>query len=383
MQSALLMSKLDAATVDAPPLNALAQTLLDGADDTKSLPSFDTLASTLGLPGDHSANASEALPTARLPRRVIDGAASDAERALWRAYSAAGIHELLSCELIDALAAHIKARLGAVVLSGLAGRADLNGLRATVLGPVLEGGRVPVRVAKTGECVRAKVANVHGGSSGELPLCLEVGAGCGALAHHLAARLHGWARVVATDNGREPAAAATNVERVERVDAEEALRRHAPQLVLCSWHPSGLDWTREMRSAPSVIEYVLLGEADGSTCGDGWATWGVLPERYDEYGLDEDSVKPHEEDGFVRTTLGDVAKWQACRFDSAKARGFSTCVSFARRSSLPPAEKAGTLSPPIDDDEDLAASWERMQRSLAAGRAQRVGVEMAVDMTRE
>ena len=35
-----------------------------------------------------------------------------------------------------------------------------------------------------------------------------------------------------------------------------------------------------------------------------------------------------------------------------------------------------------DEDEPLEASWERMQRSLQAGRAQRLDVQMEVDVTK-
>jgi hypothetical protein len=171
---------------------------------------------------------------------------------------------------------------------------DLNGQWATVMGRQLEGGRIPVRVVATGECIRVKPINIFGGDGG-LPVCLEVGAGRGALAHHLSRRLYGYARVVATDSGRDPAArccgapasaanaaAATTTTSssfssasaspvaaddvptgafaVERLDAEAALSAHAPRIVLCSWMPSGIDWTCAMRACPSVHEYLLLGE---------------------------------------------------------------------------------------------------------------------------
>ena len=245
------------------------------------------------------------------------------------------------------------------------------------------------------ECVRAKVTNVYGGDT-KIPLCLEVGAGSGLLAAHLRAALDGWVRVVATDSdgqggGRHHPA---ELPAVETLDAESALARHAPRLVLCSWLPSGLDWTQAMRACESVREYILLGEADSSTCGDAWATWGVLPPRYDEYGLEEDSPKPYEADGFIRSALPDVARWTICRFDSMAARGFSSCVAFSRASTLPPLDPSPRAAPlsrsltqpheaadTIDNDEDLATSWERMQRSLAEGRAQRVAVQMDVDVT--
>ena len=179
---------------------------------------------------------------------------------------------------------------------------------------------------------------------------LEVGDG--ALAHHLSRRFYGFARVVATDSGCDlaarccgaPASAAnatttttsssaascsassspvaaadvpTGAFAVERLDAEAALSAHAPRIVLCSWMPSGIDWTRAMRACPSVHEYLLIGEPDGSTCGDGWATWGQLFDGYEEYGLDEESEPPFKEDGFVRAPCDEVSRYQRCRFDSA------------------------------------------------------------------
>ena len=68
-----------------------------------------------------------------------------------------------------------------------------------------------------------------------------------------------------------------------------------------------------------------------STCGDGWATWGVLPPNAEEYGLDEDSTAPYRADGFERRDLGAISDVQICRFDSTAARGYSRAVLFTRR----------------------------------------------------
>mmetsp|Transcript_44284 Transcript_44284/g.109644 ORF Transcript_44284/g.109644 Transcript_44284/m.109644 type:complete len:186 (+) Transcript_44284:347-904(+) len=185
----------------------------------------------------------------------------------------------MTAELVDALAARIKSRIGAVTMSGLVARADLNGHRATIVGP-LDGGRLPVRIAASGEGVCVRVSSAHGGCD-ELPVCLEVGAGSGALSHRLVQRLAGWARVMATDSGHDKIPTAGSF-CVERLDVDVAIEKFKPAVVLVSWHPSGLDWIRAMRASASVQEYILLGEADSSTCGDGWATWGVLPPRFDE-----------------------------------------------------------------------------------------------------
>ena len=55
---------------------------------------------------------------------------------------------------------------------------------------------------------------------------------------------------------------------------DEALQRHAPDLVLCCWQPLGMDLTAAMRATPSVREYVLVGEADSGMCGHHQLTWG-------------------------------------------------------------------------------------------------------------
>ena len=137
-------------------------------------------------------------------------------------------------------------------------------------------------------------------------------------------------------------------------------------------------------------ECLLSGEPDGSTCGDGWATWGRLFDRYEEYGLDEESEPPFKEDGFVRAPCDEVSRYQLCRFDSEVARSFSSCVAFTRRSAMPPeglaaaaaGEPAAAGEDTFGNEEDLAASWERMQRSVAAGRAQRLDVQMQMDVTK-
>lgn len=403
---AFLGSRLEAATADASPLNDEARALLSSQANTSvPLPPFAVLTAALGVPSER-ALPSALTPTARLPMRVLgkdagtEAQADDRERALWREITELGLHELLTAEMVDALADRIRARVSHAVLSGLAGRRDLNGQQATVLGPVDEKGRIPVRIEATRECVRARAANVHGSAHGcpladgdALPVVLEVGAGNGALAVRLASRLAGWARVVATDNGHARIRVGNDVE-VVSLDCEAALRRFTPRVVLCSWMPSGVDLTGAIRECQHVTEYILLGEADSSTCGDEWATWGIVPPNGDEYAIYEDTPKAFEADGFVRAPLESVSRWQVCRFDSAAVRGFSAAVCFTRRDapSLVDAADGATPAAPaedllnqdtIADGESLEASWERMQRSVAAGRAQRLDVQMNMDSVRQ
>ena len=57
---------------------------------------------------------------------------------------------------------------------------------------------------------------------------------------------------------------------------EAALEQFAPHIVLCCWQPLGRDWTCAIRSTASVKEYILVGQADSSMCGDARLTWGAI-----------------------------------------------------------------------------------------------------------
>ena len=418
--TALAFAQLEALTADAAPLSPEASECVAASTTAAGgAPSFAALASSLGIPATPAATDTDtdtdtdtaARPADRLPLRIVSGEATPAERSCWRAYAASGLHELLSQELIEALAARIKATLAAVTIRGLKQRPELNGEAAMVVGPLHEpSGRVPVRVIATGEHIRAKPQNVFAQQQqqkeeeeqaqaqeqeeqeagrrsaalvAQLPLLLECGAGNGVLAQRLSVALAGWARVAACDNGRDRiasgggAAAHETAVTVQRLSSEAAIERLQPSVVLVSWMPSGIDWTCHCRECPSVREYILLGERDGSTCGDGWATWGLVPDNGYEYGLDDDSPKPYAADGFVLTELADVSRWQICRFDSAAARGFSTAVAFTRADHHERLARQQALREADDaDGETLAESWERMQRSLAEGRAERLPIQI-------
>ena len=104
----------------------------------------------------------------------------------------------------------------------------------------------------------------------------------------------------------------------------------------------------------------------------------MLPENGYEYGLDEDSPKPYSADGFVQSELHEVGRWLICRFDSMLVRGFSSAVAFTRIERRERMLKAQRWEP---DNETLEQSWERMQRSLSAGRAQSLPVQLESRMT--
>jgi hypothetical protein len=124
------------------------------------------------------------------------------------------------------------------------------------------------------ELVRAIAARVGGRT------CLEVAAGDGTLA-----RLLGEAGlpVRATDDGSWGHAIAYPPE-VERLDAREAVARHAPRAVLCSWPPPGNAFERRILEAPGVELYVVVGSRHRFAAGD----WDAYERQRDfEWGVDE------------------------------------------------------------------------------------------------
>ena len=122
-----------------------------------------------------------------------------AQRGAWAAFAEEhGMYELVSRELVEALAAYIVARAPSLCASD---------------------GSVTLRI-------------------------LECGAGNGELCHHmrqalLAARAD--ATLMANDNGSWPLPGGLQFEGIEPISYRAALRQHAPHLVLSSWMPMGVD----------------------------------------------------------------------------------------------------------------------------------------------
>jgi len=85
--------------------------------------------------------------------------------------------------------------------------------------------------------------------------CLEIAAGDGTLSRFLADR---GVTITATDDYswnhevRYP-------EHVIRRDAGDALREHAPEVVLCSWPPAGNSFERQVFRTKSVQMYIVIG----------------------------------------------------------------------------------------------------------------------------
>ena len=54
---------------------------------------------------------------------------------------------------------------------------------------------------------------------------------------------------------------------VEVLGYQEALNKYSPNTVLACWMELGHDWTAAFRQTSSMVEYILIGEADSGVCG--------------------------------------------------------------------------------------------------------------------
>jgi hypothetical protein len=176
---------------------------------------------------------------------------------------------------------------------------------------------------------------------------LEVGAGTGRLTWHLrhqvlaqlppaaAARV----RLLASDVQGSTATVAAGLRGpvpVVRATAAAAIQRYRPTLVLAAWMSKDEDWTPAFRAAPSVREYVLMGERDYGVSGTPHGTWGIAPR-----GTPADKAQPAwVREGFVRMDLERLSLLQVCRTDSPAVRFHCKTVVFRR--TLSPAA-SGTV----------------------------------------
>ena len=155
--------------------------------------------------------------------------------------------------------------------------------------------------------------------------------------------------IVATDDG------SWNIQprgSVERMSVSQAMKRYGPQnsllannnsaphqlIVLCSWMPMGIDWTRNFRQA-GADEYILIGECDDGGCGHNWDTWGnpnFRDEEMDTDGADNQLIKKntlepeYRVDGFERKNMDDLSALQFSRYDS-RISSLTQTVSFRTR----------------------------------------------------
>jgi len=124
----------------------------------------------------------------------------------------------------------------------------------------------------------------------------------------------------------------------EQLPSDQHVRR--PQvIVICSWMPMGQDWTSFFRNA-GVDEYILIGEADDGSCGDNWLTWGN--QAFHDKNTEEEDAKsqrnddnsvsptlPYVIDGYQRSEMDDLRKFQFSSFDLAVSKSSMT-VSFRK-----------------------------------------------------
>lgn len=94
--------------------------------------------------------------------------------------------------------------------------------------------------------------------------CLEIAAGDGTLARFLAVR---GVSITATDD-HSWQSRVTYPGDVQREDARTALRRHQPEVVVCSWPPPGNTFERWVFETPSVDLYVVIGSRQEHSAGD-------------------------------------------------------------------------------------------------------------------
>ncbi|KAJ9444128.1 hypothetical protein DIPPA_20915 [Diplonema papillatum] len=131
---------------------------------------------------------------------------------------------------------------------------------------------------------------------------LEVGCGRGYFARLLEEDLE--APVIATDS--EP------FEGVERLGYQDALARHAPRVVFCSWMPHGEDWTPAFRGCPSVVRYYLMGPPSVTATPEAW----TLPES--------------ERANWTAMHLAAADKFNVCKLDSPEDANNSITLLFTR-----------------------------------------------------
>ncbi|WP_306213729.1 methyltransferase domain-containing protein [Actinoplanes sp. RD1] len=126
--------------------------------------------------------------------------------------------------------------------------------------------------------------------------CLEIAAGDGTLSRFLA---DAGVRITATDDYSWNDSI-TFPESVLREDARTALRKHRPQVVICSWPPAGNSFEQYVFTTPTVEQYIVIGSRHEAATGN----WAAYREQTD-FALAEDPalgrlVLPPEVDHAVR-----------------------------------------------------------------------------------
>ncbi len=111
--------------------------------------------------------------------------------------------------------------------------------------------------------------------------CLEIGAGDGTLARFLKEQ---GVQLGATDN-HEWEKSVAYPDWMEKMDAREALKKYAPEVVICSWPPAQNDFEREVFSTPTVQLYIVIGSRHQFAFGN-WKDYT----RQTAFSLEEDKA---------------------------------------------------------------------------------------------
>ena len=230
-----------------------------------------------------------------------------------------GAYELVTSELVEAIASYVDERLPTIDREGSATSALLASDAAE--------SAAAAAAAEAAAAADAEAGAEAPRTSGAPARIVEVGAGNGELSHYLrqALRARGTdAVVIASDRAPWP----RTVGRVEALDYREALKTYRPHLVLCSWMPMGVDWTRAFRECGSVGEYLLLGEVYDGAVGHNWETWGNPAFADDE----KPATPPHARDGWELAEVPSVSRWMLSRYvsDVADCECGSAAVAFRR-----------------------------------------------------
>jgi hypothetical protein len=148
--------------------------------------------------------------------------------------------------------------------------------------------------------------------TGEPVIILEVCAGNGRFSHLLSEdvkssnpALSGKYRVIASDSGDWKLD--DSLYPVQKMNHQESLEEFQPTIVVCSWMPQGIDFTKDFRQCASVQEYILIGDIE--VCGElGY------DDNY-QYVEDKGTYCSHEKEGFMNDSLSNLEKWQFSRAD--------------------------------------------------------------------
>ena len=106
-----------------------------------------------------------------------------------------------------------------------------------------------------------------------------------------------------------------------------ALSRHQPDIIICSWMPMGDDWTSIFRQFTTTKEYIMIGEAFDGCCGHNWYTWGNESEKPTS---DQSEVPLYEKDGFHKQPLV-FSDYQICRYDNQVLAGHTSTYTFKKQ----------------------------------------------------